>query len=182
MRKFILLFFLTFNIVCWSQKFEPEFNNSGVLVSNLSSSDTIATKLQRSIVSYSGPNEWSFNPKVHAVIKGITSNCVIESGQPFALIVRMDNNNEDPASFIRLVKLEQKKNTRRLEMSSLNIWTGQFTEGDNINDQLFEAKRYGKSSYLIYPLIEGTGEYGLIIFNPNNKDEKPSQMLCFSVK
>ena len=94
----------------------------------------------------------------------------------------MENNDQDPASFIRLVKLEQKKNERRLEVSSINLWTNQIKEGNNINDQPFDAKKYGTSSYLIYPSIEDKGEYGLIIFNPNNNDEKPSQILCFSIK
>lgn len=182
MRRFIFLLFLTLNIYCWSQQFEPEFNNSGVLVSNFSASDTIATKLQRCIVSYSGPNGWSFSPKVHAVVKGNTSNCVALCSQPFAIIIRMENNDQDPASFIRLVKLEQKKNERRLEVSSINLWTNQIKEGNNINDQPFDSKKYGTSSYLIYPSIEDKGEYGLIIFNPNNNDEKPSQILCFSIK
>ena len=39
---------------------------------------------------------------------------------------------------------------------------GQVKEGNNINDQQFDAKRYGASSYLIFPLIEEPGEYGLI--------------------
>lgn len=182
MKIVLFALFLISNLCCWSQKFEPEFNNSGVLITNFSASDTIVTKLDRSTVSYSGPSEWSFSPKVHAVIKGKTSNCVIESGKPFALIVRMNNNMEDPASFMRIVKLQQKKKERKMEMSSINIWTGQVKEGNNINDQQFDAKRYGASSYLIFPLIEEPGEYGLLIFNPNNKDEKPAQMLCFSVK
>lgn len=181
MNKILVTLFLAFNLCCWSQQFEPEFNNSGVLISDFSVSDTIATKLERSNVSYSGPSEWSFSPKVHAVIKGKTSKCVIENGKQFALIVRMNNNMEDPASFIRIVKLKQKKKERKMEMSSINIWTGQIKEGNNIDDQQFDAKRYGTSSYMIFPYIDKPGEYGLLIFNPNNKDERPSQMLCFSI-
>lgn len=177
----LLLFIVNVALTGFAQRFEPEFSNSGVLISQLSS-DTILTKLQRTPLSYTSPSAWSFTPKVHAVAKGNTSNCVVSIEEPFAIIVKMKDNDDDLQSFMKIVKMEQKKKERKIEMASMNVWTEQIKEGNNMNEILFDASRYGVSSYILYPNIVDPGEYGLLIYNPNNNDEKPAQILCFSVK
>jgi len=45
----------------------------------------------------------------------------------------------------------------------------------------FQAKKYGKSSYMLtLPSVEA-GEYGAMVHNPNDKDEKAAIVACFGV-
>ena len=45
----------------------------------------------------------------------------------------------------------------------------------------FNGKKYGESSYLIELKNLKPGEYGIIVSNPNNRDEKRTVVSCFGV-
>lgn len=179
MKNLFLFLILNVALLCSAQKFEPEFSNSGVMVYGLTT-DTISIKLQRTPLSYTSSG--AFNTKIHAVAKGNTSNCIVPKDEQFALIVKMKENDEDPQSFIKLIKMDKKKKERKIEIASKSGWTDHIKKGNNIKEVLFDAGKYGISSYILYPSITEPGEYGLLIYNFNDNDERPAQILCFTVE
>lgn len=103
----------------------------------------------------------------------------VANGTPFTLVVRAVDNNSDPVAVITLFKFDIKGKERRAELSKVNTFKGQ-SDG-NMKHVEFKAKKYGKSSYeLTIPNIE-QGEYGVMIHNPNDKDEKAAVVACFGV-
>ena len=45
----------------------------------------------------------------------------------------------------------------------------------------FSGKRYGNSSYIINLEDLETGEYGVLVLNPNSNDQKRIVISCFSI-
>lgn len=166
-----------------AQKFEPEFKNSGVVISGLPS-DTIATKLDRTTLHYSSGFGWGnpFSPKSHAIADGNTSSCVIPGAENYAILIRCNDNSEDPASFIQIIQFEKKKKERKIQVASYNLFLAKSDAGNKIKHVQFDAKKYGNSSFILYPDKLEPGEYGVLIYNPSNSDEKPAQALCFTIE
>ncbi len=98
---------------------------------------------------------------------------------PVKLIVRATDNNSDPLAIVKIFKFKQGKKDRKSELSSYDMFGGL---SENNQDYLkFAGKKYGESSYLIsVPNVE-SGEYGIIVTNPNAKDEKSVVINCFGV-
>lgn len=45
----------------------------------------------------------------------------------------------------------------------------------------FSGKKYGSSSYLIELKDLAVGEYGIVVSNPNSRDEKRTVVSCFAI-
>lgn len=98
---------------------------------------------------------------------------------PIKLIVRATDNNSDPLAVVKLFKFKQGKKDRKSELSSYDMFGG--LSENNQSYLKFSGKKYGESSYLIsIPNIEA-GEYGIIVTNPNAKDEKSVVINCFGI-
>lgn len=83
-------------------------------------------------------------------------------------------------TIIRIFKFETKKKYRKAVISEVGTFSG--AKGNDLEYVDFEAKKYGQSSY--YLSITNTlepGEYGIIVTNPNNKDEKQIVVSCFGI-
>jgi len=64
-------------------------------------------------------------------------------------------------------------------MTKSNTFGG--SSSGNMEHIKFQAKKYGKSSYMLtLPSVEA-GEYGAMVHNPNDKDEKAAIVACFGV-
>jgi len=100
-------------------------------------------------------------------------------GNNIKLIVKAVDNLSDPMSIISIFKFEEKKKYRKAEIASAGTFTG--STGNDMNYIDFDAKKYGESSYLLSIDNLKPGEYGIIVTNPNNKDEKQVIVSCFGV-
>lgn len=58
-------------------------------------------------------------------------------------------------------------------------WIGNVSE-NNMSFVPFQAKRYGKTSYLL-KIEPQDGEYGVRVLNPNERDEKVLMFYCFGI-
>lgn len=180
-------------IICWvvpaimcnaQNTYEPEFIGETNLLC-IAQNDTVSMALAKEsakIKSKAGASLYltgigSVKTRIH--VEGNTSSCVAKPDCEYRLIVRSSNNNQDPNSFIQLVKFEIKKNERRCEIGKINTFKGSSSGTEGLVD--YKAKRYGESSYELF--FEPTpGEYGIFLSNPDSKDEKRIIVYCFTVK
>jgi hypothetical protein len=91
--------------------------------------------------------------------------------------VRAPDNESDPITVINIFKLKAGRKDRKAAAALGNF--GSNTEGlDLLN---YNAKRFGKSSYLITLMEKPAGEYGIIVNDPNSKDKKRVLVSCFGI-
>ena len=98
----------------------------------------------------------------------------------FVLIVRAVDNQSDPMAVVNIFKFEKTAKARKAELSSLNTFGGQ--NDNKLNYVEFTAKKYGEASYVITLKEKKPGEYGVIVKNPNTKDEKSTIVACFGIE
>lgn len=98
---------------------------------------------------------------------------------PVQLVVRATDNTSDPLSIVRVFKFKKGKKDRKSELSSYDMFGG--ISENNQEFLKFSAKKYGESSYLIKIANIEAGEYGIIVSNPNAKDEKSVIVSCFGI-
>ncbi len=183
MNRFVgFCIFLLCGALAYSQKYEPEWVGEVVLLSI--GNDTTAMRTEKSFPQVKTSSSAGQilvgigNIRQKAVIKNGRSTTQVSAGDNIALVVRWRDNDIDPATFIQLVKFEEKKKERRTELANIN-WLGNVSEG-NMEFVEFFGKRYGNTSYILtFPMVEG--EYGVRVLNPNENDEKPPVFYCFGI-
>lgn len=119
--------------------------------------------------------------KSRLTLKGETSTSSVKGAQTTRLIIKAENNNTDPESFISIFQFEVKKKERRYQLAE----TGTFskTETNNLSNIDYKAKKYGESSYLIVLENLQPGEYGIVIGDPDNENTKNRmKVTTFSVE
>ena len=94
-------------------------------------------------------------------LKGATSETVI-SEPTFSLVLRGENNNQDPTSFICVFTLNVKKKKRELVIGNVSLLSG-MNINTKINNVEWEAHRYGKDYYIISFKDMKPGEYGIAL-------------------
>lgn len=94
-------------------------------------------------------------------LKGATSETVI-SEPTFSLVLRGENNNQDPTSFICVFTLNVKKKKRELVIGDVSLLSG-MNINTKINNVEWEAHRYGKDCYIISFKDMKPGEYGIAL-------------------
>lgn len=112
-------------------------------------------------------------------IEGCCSSVKVRKNDNVQIIVRNSDNQADPMSIIKIFKFEPKKKFRRAEMASMSTFGT--TKRNNLNYVAFTGKKYGASSYILSLSSLTSGEYGVIISNPNNIDEKQTVVSTFAV-
>ncbi len=117
--------------------------------------------------------------KTEIHIETPASETRIKEKKGVKLVVKAVDNLSDPMSIIRIFKFEKKKNYRRAEIASVGTFTG--SKGNDMEYVDFDAKKNGESSYLIIIDKIEPGEYGIIVTNPNNNDEKQVIVSCFGI-
>ena len=165
-----------------AQQFEPKW--SGTVCALKIETDTIAIPLEKANVKVKTAASAGMiltgigKVRKKYVIEGNQSTTQLNPYQPIVLIVKCKDNESEPYSFIRIVKFEEKKKERKAELANLN-WLGKSSEG-NMELIPYEAEVYGKSSYIL-TFTPPLGEFGVIIRNPNELDEKITIFHCFGV-
>lgn len=112
-------------------------------------------------------------------VEGKVASVRAPQSEDFKLVVRATDNNSDPLSIINIFQFEIGKNKRTAELSSLGTFGGH--TDNNLNLIEYSAKKFGESSYLITLKEKPVGEIGIMVKNPNNKDEKSIIVACFGI-
>lgn len=116
--------------------------------------------------------------KTKVIIDGGSASVRFRSGEPVALVVRAQDNKADPMSIVRVFRMKANKKQRSAVISAV----GTFSVSSNEMDYLpFSAKKYGESSYYLTFDKTPAGEYGVIVSNPNNVDEKMVIVSTFAI-
>ncbi len=116
--------------------------------------------------------------KTKVIIDGGSASVRFRSGEPVALVVRAQDNKADPMSMVRVFRMKANKKQRSAVISAV----GTFSVSSNEMDYLpFSAKKYGESSYYLTFDKTPAGEYGVIVSNPNNVDEKMVIVSTFAI-
>ena len=184
MKKVLFLAALVCMSICvYAQQIaEPQFVGEVLLVK----SETSAIPLEKktaTVKTKAGASVYltgigSVKSRIH--VEGVASSvrCSQADG-PIVLIVRAANNENDPNSFIRVFKFEQKKKERRAELAKLNTLGG---SSDNNFDYIeYVGEKYGEKSYKLTLNQVEPCEIGVIISNPDKVDEKQMIVRCLGV-
>ncbi|MCD7969858.1 MAG: hypothetical protein LUF87_05840 [Alistipes sp.] len=184
MKKLIMLLFASASVLqplaAQGDIDEPQFAGEGYLVL----SGAQAVKLEKSIPQFqtkAGAGVYLAGiGKVHTklTIPGCCSAIRTAAG-PVTLIVKAVDNVSDPMSIVSVFRMEQKKKQRKAELSSANAFKG--NSSNNLQYIMFEAEKYGESSYLLFIDNLPAGEYGVIVSNPNALDERATIVSTFGV-
>lgn len=181
-KLFIFTVLVMFGLCASAQKFEPEWV-SEVNILKIDG-DTVAIPTEKSVPQIKTSSSAGRilvgigNVRSKAVFKNGRSTAQIQPGDMTTLVVRAKDNDTDPATFIQIVKFEEKKKERKTELAKEN-WVGNVSEG-NMKLIQFKGKRYGKSSYIL-TFQAPEGEYGVRVLNPNVEDEKVAVFYCFGI-
>ncbi len=175
------LFSLIFSLLIFPSSFaqtnisvvEPEFIGQALYLT----SDSTATPIQKEYGSFSSrvkgssfiPYAGAFTGGVnmYLVVKGIASPNIVAANTAedvIRFIIRVENNDMDPESTIRVVNFEKKRNQRRVKFMESSLVGG--VESNEDESYLpYEAKKYGDNSYLITidksRLVRGN-QYGIL--------------------
>ncbi|MCF0193009.1 MAG: hypothetical protein HUK05_06300 [Prevotella sp.] len=188
MKKTILLLLAAMGIATANAqvKYEPEFiGETNLLCINDGDTTCVATTKEKGkVTEKAGASVYlvgigEVKSRIH--IDGITTNSIGKKAdyKAFSLVVRGANNNQDPNSFITILKFDVTKKARRCVISKESTFGG---VKNGIEKELdFQAKRYGEASYLLNFNPE-PGEYGVMVTNPENKTEKNAIVYTFTIK
>ena len=98
--------------------------------------------------------------------------------EPIEIIVRAKDNKADPMSIVRIFRMKSSNKNRSAVIAAV----GSFSVSSNTMEYLpFSAAKYGESSYRLTLDKRPTGEYGIIVSNPNNVDEKQVIVSTFAI-
>ncbi|MBX3267074.1 MAG: hypothetical protein KF831_10240 [Acidobacteria bacterium] len=182
MRRILLLFALiAFGVaVSLGQTGEPEFIGEALLVRP----DGSTVKLDKEIGDFTSGISWSSNSwnALSLEIAGGKALTRIKTGEPIELIVRAVDNNSDPLTIIAIYKFKAKKKSRSVLLSKDNSGTFLKSRTSSKNMVRFTGSKSGLSSYRISLTDLPAGEYGILVSNPNNRDEKRTIVSCFAVE
>ncbi len=183
LKKFLFLMAATavFSVGAVAQSLEPDFEGEVMGVFP----DGSAKKLEKHNVKLrTGAGFYiagfaASKSKTKVIVDGGSAKVRFQDGQPLVLIVRAQDNKADPMSIVRIFRMKANKKQRAAVISAI----GSFSVTSNQMDYLpFTAKKYGKSSYYLTFDETPAGEYGVIVSNPNNVDEKMVIVSTFAVE
>jgi len=174
----LALLFL-FQLPVHAQVSEPDFIGEAFLLK----SDSTTLQLDKEIGDFTKGVSWSSNSfnALSLEINGDKSQVRVSSNGTVQLVVRSVDNNSDPLTIISLYKFKAKGRKRTVVLSKDNSGTAMKSRTMSKDMLRFSGKRFGKSSYLISLNELKSGEYGIVVSNPNNRDEKKIVVSCFAV-
>lgn len=182
-----LFFLLAFGILLsggtnlvTAQNYEPEFEGEVIGVFP----DGTTRKLEKHnvrITTGAGVYIAGFaasKQKTKVVINGSMADTRFDGTEPIEIIVRAKDNKADPMSIVRIFRMKSSNKNRSAVIAAV----GSFSVSSNTMEYLpFSAAKYGESSYRLTLDKRPTGEYGIIVSNPNNVDEKQVIVSTFAI-
>jgi hypothetical protein len=175
----VLVTILSINIKSSAQESEPDFIGETHLIY----AGDEYTQLDKEIGEFSSGMSFSSNSwnALSLEIQGGKSQTRIQKGKDIKLVVRAVDNNSDPLTIISIYKFKEKRKKRKVVLSEDNSGTLMKSRTHTKDMVRFNGEKYGKSSYLITLKNLKPGEYGIIVANPNNRDEKKTIVSCFAI-
>lgn len=151
---------------------EPEFSDETLLLT----SDSTSIKLPRenaSINTKASASMYLFEIgkiKSRVTLQGKESSAQVPHTPVIRLIVKAQDNNTDPHSFINIFKFDLKKSERRIQISETGTFSG--SKKNSLAKIDYQAEKYGESSYLLTIQDLAEGEYGISLGDPNSLSGK----------
>ena len=175
----LLLAFLTVVLPAKAQVSEPDFVGEAYSLK----ADSSYIQLDKEIGDFTSGMSWSSNSwnALSLEVVGGKAQTRFSSGETRQLIVRAVDNNSDPLTIISIYKFKAKSKTRSVVISEDNSGTLMKSRTNSKDMVRFSGKKYGNSSYLITLKGLEAGEYGVVVSNPNNRDEKRVVVSCFAI-
>ncbi len=158
---------------------EPDFIGEAYLLK----ADGSFVQLDKEIGDFTSGISWSHNSfnALSLKIDGGNAQSRFTSNEPLQLVVRAVDNNSDPLAIISIYKLKASKKKRTFLLGEDNSGTLMKSRTNSKGMIRFSGQKYGTSSYLITLKDLEAGEYGIIVSNPNNRDEKRVIVSCFGI-
>lgn len=158
---------------------EPEFIGEAQILK----ADGSFVLLDKEIGYFTSGISWSHNSfnALSLKVDGGSAKSRFTSKQSLQLVVRAADNNSDPLTIISIYKLKANKKSRSVLLSKDNSGTLMKSKTNSKDLIRFSGKKYGTSSYLITLQDLAVGEYGIVVSNPNNRDEKRVVVSCFAI-
>jgi hypothetical protein len=162
-----------------AQVSEPDFVGEAYSLKT----DSSHVQLDKEIGDFTSGVSWSSNSwnALSLEVVGGKAQTRFRSGEVLQLIVRAVDNNSDPMTIISIYKFKAKSKTRSVVLGEDNSGTLMKSRTNSKNMVRFSGKKYGTSSYLITLKGLEAGEYGIVVSNPNNRDEKRVVVSCFAI-
>lgn len=116
------------------------------------------------------------------VFPGVKSPYVVRANEDVRIILKVESNETDPMDFLRVCQLKTGKKDRKIRwMNYSPTLLGGEEERDN-GYLAFDAKKYGKSSYLLIIPADQLEEGEYAIVSPSLVDAVVLPVATFSVK
>jgi len=180
--KFLGLFLITISICTTSLKAqvsEPDFIGEAYLFKN----DSTTVSLDKEIGDYTAGMSWSSNSwnALSLEIREGKAQTRFPSSEQLKIVVRAVDNNSDPLTIISIYKFKAKSSKRTVVLSEEKSGTLMKSRTNSKDMVRFNGKKIGTASYIIELKNLKPGEYGIIVSNPNNRDEKRTVVSCFGI-
>lgn len=158
---------------------EPDFVGEAYLINP----DGTNTPLNKEIAGFTQGISFKSNSynALSLEIPGGRAKLRIPSNQDIQIVVRAVDNQADPLSIITLYKLDAKSKKRTTLLSKDNTGTLLKSRTNIKNQVAVVGAKFGTSSYLLKIQNLTSGEYGLVVNNPNSVDEKRTIISCFGI-
>ena len=158
---------------------EPEFIGEAYFLK----ADGTLVPLDKEIGDFTSGISWAKNSwnALSLKVAGGKAKSRFGAKEPLQLVVRAVDNNSEPLTIISIYKLKAKKDSRSVLLSLDNSGTVMKSRTNSKDLIRFSGKKYGTSSYLIALTDLAVGEYGIVVSNPNNRDEKRVVVSCFGI-
>lgn len=182
-QKLVCLFAFIAGSLCFShslaQEAEPEFIGDVFILDE----DGKYLQADKEIAAFTTGISFRYNSynATSLEIPGGKAQTRTSQKKNVRLIVRATDNNSDPLSIITIYHLKAGRKKRSTLLSVDNTGTIMKSRTSTKNILSFSGKKYGQASYLLILEELVPGEYGVIITNPNNRDEKRVVVSCFGV-
>ena len=180
MRNLLLSFAISVSILpIMAQEYEPDFIGEA----NLLKTDGSYIQLDKEIGDFTSGISLSSNSfnALSLEIAGGKAQTRLAANEPLQLVVRAADNNSDPLTIISIYKFKAKRSKRSIVISEDNSGTLMKSRTNSKDMVRFGGKKYGTSSYLLSLSDLEVGEYGIVVSNPNNRDEKRVVVSCFAI-
>ena len=182
MKKTLFALIATLAIIsAYAQDYpEPEFNRQAFAIT--ANNTTISLPRERGTIKTKASASMYIvgvgNIKSKVSLVGSSSSVVLPWAFEQTFIIRMRDNDEDPRGLIKIVKFDKTKKERKLEVYKVSTFGG--VESDKSGESIeFQAKRYGKSSYMLTVPGLDAGEYGIVV-NEANADYSVNKVDSYS--
>ena len=182
MRKVLFIFTILFALTANAQKIqEAEFSgNVRAFMPDSTIVQLDKTNVQVKTKATGSKIWWGIgSSKAFVEVPGKEAKAQFKSASGYQFVVKVSDNNIDPASVVMIFNMEVKGKNRRAQMGKVNNFMGNSVQGfEQIN---YEGKKFGKSSYIIDPGALTPGNYGIVVLNPDKPNDTNLIVYSFTI-